>query len=148
MRAWVIPLFALALIGCGPVWMLPGGELSGQVAAPPDDWSFSDSVDTVQLETRPDDPYSVNIWGVGVGPHFYVAAGRTSNRWAKDIAADPNVRLKIDDRVFELRAERVGDDAEIQACLEAIQRKYDFEPDPDQRESATVFRLEPRAAGS
>ena len=38
-------------------WLRPardgaGGELSGTVKPAPSDWSFTDSVETVQLETR------------------------------------------------------------------------------------------------
>ena len=71
--------FAVAALslGCGgPVVMLPGGKLSGTVQPPPADWAFSDDVDNIQLETRPDDPYSVNLWGVGVGATFYIVSGR------------------------------------------------------------------------
>ena len=136
---------ALFALGCGPVWMFPGGELSGTVEPAPTDWSFSDSVDTVQLETRPGDPYSVNIWGAAVGERFYVGAGEATSTWAEGIAANPNVRLRIGSRLFELRAVRIDDDAEIDGFLAALKRKYDFEPDPDQRGEATVFRLDPRS---
>ncbi|MCI0636959.1 MAG: hypothetical protein L0206_24050, partial [Actinobacteria bacterium] len=45
-------LRALALVlltGCGPLQMIPGGELSGTVRPAPPDWSFSDGVETEQL---------------------------------------------------------------------------------------------------
>lgn len=148
MRALTAPAISLVisfvLTGCGPIWMLPGGELGGNVAPVPSDWAFSDAAETVQLETRPGDPYSVNIWGVGVGERFYVAAGDASSSWATHIAEDPNVRLKVEDSIFELRATRIEDEAEIEVCLAAIKRKYDFEPKPEQRGEATLFRLEPR----
>jgi len=138
----------LVTTGCGPVWMLPGGSLAGPVEPAPEDWSFSDATDVVQLETRPEDPYSVNIWGVGIGKHFYVAAGEaSSSAWAANLSEAPDVRLKIGESVYELRAVRVEDAVEIEACLAALKRKYDFEPKPEQRSSAAVFRLEPRAGG-
>ena len=99
----------------------------------------------MQLETRPGDPYSVNIWGVGVGADFYIGAGDPSGTWATSIAANPDVRLKIGAAIFEMRAQRVEDDAEIDAFLAALQRKYDFEPDPGQRDEAAVYRLGPRS---
>jgi hypothetical protein len=135
--------------GCGgPFLIIPGGALSGEVVTEPvTDWSFLED-GIFELETRPDDPYSVNIWGVGVGEYFYVAASDAQNEWAKGIAADENVRLKVGESLFELRGVRVEDEAEIEVCLTAIKRKYDFEPDADQRGSATLFRLEPRAPGA
>ena len=45
---------AASLAACGrPFVLLPGGALEGQTAAIPESWSFTDAVDTVQLETRP-----------------------------------------------------------------------------------------------
>jgi hypothetical protein len=143
--AWRLCVLALAL-GCEPVSMLPGGALSGTVAPAPADWSFTDSVKTVQLETRPDDPYSVNIWGVAARGAFYVASGRgESNTWAKHLLADPRVRLRVNEDLYELSAVRTDDPAERDAFLEAAHRKYDFEVEDDQRTEAVLFRLEPRS---
>lgn len=133
-----------ACVGCGPLVMVPGGELSGSLKAIPADWSFSDAIETVQLETRPADPYSVNVWGVGLGSLFYVAAGDAESRWALHIAEDPNVRLKLGDDLYELHATHTTDASELDAFLAALKQKYDFEPEPDQRDEATLFRLEPR----
>lgn len=137
----LVPL--LAALGCGPLVMFPGGSLSGDVSPPPTDWSFSDDVDTVQLESNPDDPYSVNVWGVSTRGAFYIA-GDKDNQWAHNIRANPNVRLRIDGVVYELAAAETADEADLEAFLEAAQRKYDFEPDAEQRERATLFRLSPR----
>jgi len=144
-RAETILLVSLMLAGCFPFSTLPGGELSGTVEATPSDWSFSDAVEIVQLETRPGDPYSVNVWGVGVGSTFYIAAGDApQSRWARNIDEDPLVRLKIGEGLYELRAARTDDPAEMDAFLAGAKKKYDFEPNEEQRTNASLFRLEPR----
>jgi hypothetical protein len=114
------------------------------VEATPSDWSFSDTVEIVQLETRPGDPYSVNVWGVGVGSTFYIAAGDAQSRWARNIDTDPLVRLKIGEGLYELRAARTDDPAEMDAFLTGAKKKYDVEPNEEQRANASLFRLEPR----
>ncbi len=140
-----LPLLALAL-GCQPLGPLPGGRLSGQLAsAPPADWASTDGETNVQVETRPSDPYSVNVWGAGVGERFYLASGRGEEAvWARHIAADPNVRLRVGDRIYELEAVRVEDEAELERFLQAMRRKYEWEPSAEERERGVVYRLEPR----
>ena len=132
-------------LGCGPLLTLPGGALSGEIRPTPSDWSFTDSVEHVQLETRPEDPYSVNIWGIGVGDVFYVfSAFGPDAEWAQNIAADPRVRLRVEDAIFELSAAATSDDGELDAFLAAAKTKYDFEPDPEETEEWVLFRLTPR----
>lgn len=145
-RAFALTFLAtLLLTGCGPLVMIPGGELSGEVKPAPSDWSFTDDVDNVQLETRPEDPYSVNVWAVAANDAIYIASGRGSDAsWAKHIAEDPRVRLRVGDAIYELQAEPTSDEAELDAFLAAAQKKYDFDPDPEQRETAVLFRLRPR----
>lgn len=134
----------LLLVGCGPLITIPGGSLSGTAAPVPTDWSFSDEVETVQLETRPSDPYSVNVWGVGLGDRFYIAAGDPENRWARNIEADPEVRLRIGETIYEMRAEVTRDPADREAFLAAARTKYDWEPEADETDDAILFRLGPR----
>ncbi len=141
-------LFSLSLLalGCQPTGPVPGGSLSGEVATGlPADWSFADEEMNVQLETRPSAPYSVNLWGVAIGDRFYLASGRGGEaNWVEHIAEDPNVRLRVGDTIYELRAVRVDDDAEGERFLQALKRKYDWEPSTRERENATLFRLNPR----
>ncbi len=142
--ALTLLLAGLLLAGCGPIVMIPGGALRGAVQSPPADWSFTDAEDTVTLETRPDDPYSVNVWGVAAGDRFFIAAGDATSTWARNIEANPLVRLKIADAIYELRATATTDPADLEAFLVAVRKKYDFDPDAEQRESSTLFVLEPR----
>ena len=143
--------FALA---CGPSFLVvPGGELRGTLAsAGIDDWGFTDTVRRVQLETRPEDPYSVHIYGVSSGDAFYVASEswrqlfRGSGgdaRWVSHIAADPRVRLRVDKSLYELKAVRVQDEEELRRVRGLFQKKYGTDPE-GWEEPPWVYRLEAR----
>lgn len=145
--AGVLPLLVVFLaMACDPLGPLPGGALSGPVSAVPSDWAFSDEIETVQLETRPEDPYSVNIWGAGLDDGFYIASGQGGEaEWAQHISDNSDVRLRVGEAVYELRATRVDQDSEArEAFLAAVQRKYDWTPDGEDTESAWLYRLDPR----
>ena len=141
-------LFALLFaLGCGPLGPLPGGRLSGKLEpTPPLDWSFADDEKTVQLETNPSDPYSVNVWGAGIGEGFYLAAGGGSeSKWAQNIGRDPEVRLRIAGRIYELRALRVDEDPRVREdFLAAMKHKYDWDPSAEETQKAWLYRLDPR----
>src|SRR5262245_49991414 len=143
--SWLVVILVLA--GCEPMGPLPGGKLSGRLSPPPTVWSDADSVEVVQLETRPGDPYSVNIWGVGIGPDYYIASGKGGNaKWVGHIAADPNVRLQIGPDMYELRAVRVTDAEEIASVDKHYAEKY-HQSEAEMQEAAKdawLFRLDPR----
>ena len=141
MRTLALVLSLFSLLACDPLVMIPGGRLSGDTKPVPASWAFTDAVETVQLETRPGDPYSVNIWGVAAGDDFYVASGKSDNTWAQAIAADDRVRLRVDGSIYELRAVRDDTTEGRDRFLAAAQAKYDFEPEPDQAADAVLFRL-------
>ena len=142
-------IFALATLvfvtGCEPLWVLPGGALGGTETRVPEDWAFSDAVDTVQIETGGADAYSVNVWGVGIGPHFYIAAAQGGDsRWARNMVEIAAVRLRIDDAVFPLRATRVEGADELATVMAAYVRKYEVEEGDNFVSVAWVFRLDAR----
>ena len=75
---------------------LPGGELSGTVQAIPRDWSAARDMPIVQVETRPDSPYSINIWGVASGNNFYIGSGGgDESAWVGHLTEDSNIRLRL-----------------------------------------------------
>ena len=80
----------------GPLGLLPGGKLDGEVGPMPASWAFAGASGQVQLETRPDDPYSVNVNYTIVDGRLYVNAGNTETAWVKNIEANPNVRLRME----------------------------------------------------
>lgn len=134
----------LWLVGCGPLLMVPGGELEGELVSPPTDWSFSDETSTIQLETRPDDPYSVNVWAVGLGPALYVHAGAHRSTWVEHMEAHPNVRVRVDEKVYELQGTRIEDPGEFTRVADAWEGKYDIRFRNEKVAEAYVFRLEQR----
>ncbi|MGI9590879.1 MAG: nitroreductase/quinone reductase family protein, partial [Myxococcota bacterium] len=99
---------------------------------------------TTQLETRPDEPYSVNVVFTVVDGALYVNAGDTETQWAKNIAQDPNVRLRIDDALYQLRAERVTDAETVAAFAKAWTSQSLFRRDPTELDQVFLYRLVPR----
>jgi hypothetical protein len=124
--------------------MFPGGRLSGDVKKAPSDWTFSENIDVVQLETRTSNPYSVNVWGAAQDGTFYVMAASGERRWVQNLMADPKVRLKVCDDIYEMTAAEVTDDATIDGVIEVLVTKYDFRPNEEQREEGKLFALTPR----
>lgn len=111
---------------------------------PPADWSALAHVQVVQLETRPAEPYSVNIWMVAVGPDIYIATGEDGTNWTGFIEDDPDVRLRIEDKVYELEASRVIDQQERDRVAAAYVAKYDLDADDNWVMTGQVFRLDRR----
>lgn len=145
MRLLLVAIAVLSLIGCEPIVIVPGGKLSGEVAAVPPSWSVMDATETVQLETRPANPYSINIWAVGIQQDLYVAAGAGKDaRWTDYIAENPDVRLRIANSIFELRATRVLDEAEKLRVVNKYARKYDLDVNDNFVHGAWLYRLDPR----
>ena len=137
-----IGLFVL-LGACGdPIMILPGGALSGTVTAPPADWAQLAQVKTIQVEFRPSDPYSHNIWAVGIGPDLYIATSGSGTRWTPFVAADPRVRARVGSQLFELSAVPVTDTDERTRVASAYQKKYDIEPNDNWVTDALIYRLD------
>jgi hypothetical protein len=130
------------ITGCGgPFILLPGGALEGSTVATPNSWAFTDAVKTVQIETLPADPYSVNIWVIALGEHLYVHAGANRSTWVANLEADPNVRLRVNDSIYELVASRVDGQEEFDRFSDAYEQKYGRRPRNEDVAEAYLFRL-------
>jgi hypothetical protein len=144
-RLLALSLALIVLAGCSePFIVFAGGELSGEVAPPPDDWSELEDEETFQLETRPRDPYSVNIWAVGIGPHVYIGTGPEGTNWSDYVRQDPRVRLRVGETLYRLLARPVTDPAERRRVAEAYADKYGLDQDENWLKDALVFRLDRR----
>lgn len=144
--AAILALAALAAPGCsGPLGPFAGGRLRGvvQETSPPD-WSFTHDVMIVQLETRPEDPWSVNLGCVEHAGALYVGTDHPEReRWVENVLADPRVRLRVGDRIWERRAVRVTDTDEWTLAGLALFRKYDLTYEEGETEHGWLFRLDP-----
>ena len=145
----------LALAGCGPLGPLSGGKLDGPVRTQPvENWSFVAAQETCQVETNPAEPHSVNTWCLGDGARLYVPTSMIrgpkqpgERAWVVNVGADPRVRIRIGDDVYERVAVRVTDGAEYDAARAALEQKYALDPaERDPEREIWIFRLDPRSA--
>jgi hypothetical protein len=138
-------LAALEALACfGPLGPFPGGHLSGRVvSAPVDPWPHAgDRV--LELESDPSDPDSVNVHFVSEGPRLWVGTiifG--SSLWGHRVVADPRVRVRLGDDIYELRAVRVTERSEMEHVAALYREKYTVTPDVAD-DGGIIFRLEPR----
>jgi hypothetical protein len=147
----------IVLAACEPQDRRPGTWLSGEVAPPPADWAFVNDQQEVFLETHPwyGIPHSVTVViaeadGAVFVPSIYAedAPFPGTKRWNANIAANPEVRLKVGDALYEMTARNAADEAEWQAGLDALAAKYNYwrklKDDPNERPPFAIIRLEPR----
>jgi len=143
-RSLILSLgLSLLLAGCSePFIVFAGGALSGEETTAPDDWSALADIETMQLETRPAEPYSVNIWAVGIGPDLYVGTGPDGTRWSQYILEDRHVRFRAEGKVYALHALPVVEPEERRRVAEAYVDKYDLDSNENWVMEALVFRLD------
>ncbi|HTR36720.1 MAG TPA: hypothetical protein VMH80_12505 [Bryobacteraceae bacterium] len=156
--ATIVVLVALLLLlsvtgfepkGCPPTdrsftCRMPGLWIKGQpVTTPVTDWSFTDKIPQIKIQTQTPYllPHSVTIWCAVYNGNLYVTSYR-GREWVEDIIRDPQVRLKIEDQVFDRTLSIVNDPAEKAAVLQAKGKKYPQWKVPSVS-AATVFRVNP-----
>jgi hypothetical protein len=145
MMARVLSLAILAgfALACGPV---PGGSLSGEVRPPPATWSgaLDDDKAFCEIESRPADPHSIQLECFVRDGGLYAQSHRWAlapwwpvTSWAAIWLEHPDVRVRIDGAIYEVRAEQVTDADVREPTLAA--RGYDPVPD-----GIVLFRFVPR----
>ena len=127
----------------------PGLRLSGETAEVPDDWSFSDSHREIALEVRAPYglPHSVTIWCAAPAGALHVAARNPDEKhWPAWVDAHPDVRLRIDGKVYVVRLERLEDPSEIARVRAAYAAKYQLErpASPDEGPPMRYWRVRSR----
>ena len=129
-----------------PLAIIPGGRLSGDdVTAPVTDWSFTEQYMVVTLEVRPSDPYSVNTSSLLHEGVLYVPSGRGGDsRWAQFLLQDPSLRLRVDTKLYKVRATRVEDPSLVRELYQAWEQRYPAQAGRSAEESAQTwfFRID------
>ncbi len=136
----VMTLLVLYLNRSDPYSIIPGKQLRGEeVTGPIDDWSFVLQVRTVTNEVRPSDPYSFNTGYVFHDGVLYVPSGKGGeSRWAQFLLQDPNMRIRVGDKLYRVRATRV-EDPELVSELHRARGQRN--PDQEERTPEEMARL-------
>lgn len=135
------------------------------VTSPLTDWSFTDAILTIQIETRTPYliPHFVRTYIARNGAQLYLFSeyfapepGQPDVRdrfpearfWNRMVVRDPRIRMKIGDRLFEMRAYPVTDSSGMTVAREAFLNKYadvrrQQELPESRRPRLYFFRLEP-----
>ena len=107
----------------------PGLWLSGEVAAPASDWSFANEHPEIYVEVTT--PYgirhSVTVICASLDGALYMGARNPSKkRWVSRVKRNPDVRLKIGERVYKARMSPISmdDDESIATVRRAYAQKY------------------------
>jgi hypothetical protein len=140
-RPLAFALLSLTMACGDPLPFMSGGELAGEDRPAPTEWELEKSFGVIQLETRPEDPYSVNIAYTQSAGQLYIYAGDTETQWVKNMEADPLVRLRHSDVVYTLRAERVLDSEEISNFAVDWNEASIFHRDPAELDEVWLYRL-------
>jgi hypothetical protein len=126
----ILILITLRITGFGPHARTPGLWLRGNVVTTPiTDWSFTDKIPVVQLQTVTWYllPHSVNINCLNYNGQLYLVSvypAGTAHTWNDNVIRDPHVRLKIGDQIYDRTVSLVTDPAEQEAVLQARHNKY------------------------
>lgn len=124
----------LLLHACGgPLGPIHGGRLAGHEGTlPDDDWTFAERLPHLQIETRPENPYSVNVNFLLVGKRLYIDIGEPDdwNRWRRFAHRNPQVRIRAGDTVYAARLVPIVDGIEMRTVREAYAAKHGAPPGP------------------
>lgn len=126
----ILVLIVLRISGFGPHARTPGLWLKGNVVTTPvTDWSFTDKIPVVQLQTETWYmlPHSVNINCLNYNGQLYLVSvypAGTAHTWNDNVMRDPHVRLKIGDQIYDRTVSLVTDPAEQEGVMEARHNKY------------------------
>ena len=150
-RFGIVVVIAAALAGCfGPEDRRPGMHLRGEVvASAPSDWAFTDAHREIAIEVQTPYllPHSVTIWCATINGELYLGArDPETKRWPGWVDRDPDVRLGIGSKIYEVRLTPLEDPARIKRVRQVYGLKYEL---PARREGEgppiRYWRVEPRA---
>ena len=115
--------------------------MEGETVAPPSDWVFTRTIKTVQIETRPEDPYSVNIWVIDNGAALYIHAGANRAEWVMHLESDPRIRVRIQEKIYDLVSVPIRDQEEFAVFADLYEAKYERRPRNENVSEVYLFRL-------
>lgn len=120
----------LVLSACQPRDVRPGLWLDGDVVTQSvHNWEFTSEVEEIFIETNPwyGIAHSTTIWCVALEADLYIGSyGPEKKTWEQNLMQDPEARLGIDGRLYNVVITPVTD-KELAANLDlAYNKKYDM----------------------
>lgn len=144
-------LAASTLLACvSPSDRRPGTWLTGEkVAGPITDWRFTDQHGEIfiQLKTPYLIPHSVTIVCTTLDGQLIVGARNPDSKsWPSYVDRNPEVRIKVGDRLYDQQLERIDDSETLEAVVRAYARKYKrpVRP-PEERPAIRYWRVVERS---
>ena len=136
---------SLILTACNePFILAAGGALEGPAAKAPSTWELDKDSSLAQLETQPNDPYSINFTYVQLDGRLYAYAGDTRTRWVANIEKKPLVRVRLQNKIYAAHAIRVTSSKELTEFANVWTGLSMFQRDPMQFDEVWLYRLEAR----
>ena len=115
------------------------------MAEAPSTWELDKDSALAQLETQPNDPYSINFTYVQLDGILYAYAGDTRTNWVANIEKNALVRVRLQNKIYEARATRVTSSEELNKFASVWTGLSVFQRDPMQFEEVWLYRLEARS---
>jgi hypothetical protein len=147
--AAILALVLVGLIWKAPLGPVPGFFIGGNASAIPTNWGDTSKQFEVTFEVNNGLlPKVVTIWFVEINGLLHVVGGDKSSGWVRNLGTGGAVRLRLEDKTYEMSAELVTDQQE--PILQAYQNKYiadypdivgSFPTLDEASESVAVYRL-------
>lgn len=78
----------------GPLGPIPGGRMSGPVVDPTEPFDWAGVGREIEIEVRPEQPWSLTVWRAVVDGDLYIPSGNgAERRWTQVTIDDPRVRV-------------------------------------------------------
>ena len=132
----------------GPLGPIPGGRMSGPVVDPAEPLDWSGAEREIEIEVRPEQPWSLTVWRVVVDGDLYIPSGNgAERRWTQVAVADPRVRVRSQGRIQEGCLVRIEDPTIRRRVRDALVELYPMFPGGDGEDDGSIwlFRVDPRA---
>ena len=131
--ARIAALLAVGLLFAGcrqPLDERPGFRLTGEpVAEAASDWRFTESIEEIFVETRTwyGLRHSTTIWCVALDGSLYIGSYDDDIKyWEENVARNPDARLQIQDRIYDVTLSTVEDTELSERLDERYAAKYDM----------------------
>lgn len=115
----------------GPLEIIAGGPFkTGELSPAPDDWSFLTDRDTIAFQTL-NPARSRTVWLAVHEQRLFIVSGYMTTgygalwkQWPHYLQQDDRILLRIDDKLYEQRLQRITSGPDIEPVLGEFGRKY------------------------